>query len=329
MPPCSRVVRYGAAGALALLALSGAPPVVSGQETVGELAAGCGDPAWCREVALAGQAARAGFGLLSSGGSEVPGSAGTLGWRLSSVPRVAMAAEVAGARVPFPVLGTERRAVLDGDPFFAPALRFTGAVGVFDGFSPVPTVGGLFSLDLVASGGWVFLPEDRGFDGSAAGYGAGVRVGILRESFTLPGISVSAARRWGGEVTLTGVGGAGAVVPEAAFDPSVTSVRATVGKDVLAVGLLAGAGWDRYGGDLRIDSGLSSPGTAPREAATDEMADSRFLVFGGASLNYLILQLSAELGWAGGMDPVPGRPAGGFDPGGSSWYGSVGARLTL
>lgn len=319
----------GLVGTLAVLLVSGAFADAPAQETISELAAGCGEPEWCREVALAGQSARAGLGLLAAGGSEVPGSAGTLGWRLSSVPRFAFAAEVAVARTSAPVLGTERRPTLVSDPLLVPALRFTGAVGLYDGFSPLPTVGGLFSLDLVGSGSLVFLPEDRGFDGAATGYGAGVRVGILRESFTLPGVSVSAVRRFAGEVTLRGAGGPGNVLPETTFDPNVTSVRATVGKDVLAVGLLVGAGWDRYGGDLRVDSGLTDADAAPRTASTDDLTDSRFLAFGGASLNFLILQLSAELGWAEGMESVPGRPADGFDPTDSSWFGSLGARLTL
>lgn len=331
-----RAVCFGVVLVLPLLLLPGASRA---QETVSELAAECGAGSpdlteWCREVALAGGAARAGFGLLSAGGSEVAGSAGTLGWRLGSVPRISLGVEVAGARMAAPGLGTEMRSILPDDPYFATALQVSGGVGLFDGFSPAPTVGGVLSLDLLGTGSFAFLPEDRGFDGASAAYGAGVRVGILRESFTLPGVSVSAVQRWGGEVELHGAGdGTAAVPPETSFDPSTTSIRATVGKDLVAVGLLLGAGWDRYAGTFRIAPG--QPGNVDDsfpsgiESTTDDLVDSRFLAFGGASLNFLILQVSAEVGWAGGLDPVAGRsPGAGFDPTDASWFGSVGARLT-
>lgn len=339
MKDLPRESAYGSAVGLAVLLSLLQPAPVSAQETIGELAAECGGgtPAmveWCREVALAGQAARAGFGLLASGGSEVPGSAGTLGWRLGSVPRIAVGAEIGGARVPAAALGVEPRSILPDDPFFASSIQLSGAVGLFDGFSLLPTVGGLLSVDLVGTGSFVFLPDDRGFDGASSAYGVGARVGLLRESFTLPGISISAVQRWSGEITVEGVGDATGTVDAAAFfEPSTTSIRATVGKDLLAVGVTAGLGWDRHGGRLGIvsRSGTAEGETGPvvREARAEDLVDSRFLAFGSASLNFLVLQISAEAGWAGGLDPVPGRsPGTGFDPTAGSWFGSLGARLT-
>ena len=103
----------------------------------------------------------------------------------------------------------------------------------------------------------------------------------------------------------------------------MTSVRATVGKDVLAVGLLLGVGWDQYGGDARV--GL--PGGA--EAATDDFDATRPLVFGGASLNFLVLQLSGEIGWAGGFDEVASYRNVPYDLTAGTVFGSLAFRLTL
>lgn len=318
---------------LLLVVAATRPGEAAAQGTVPRLTAQCGTE-WCTEVALAAQAARADFGLLAAGGDPIPGSAGTLGFRLNSIPRISVAASLGAGRVPMPDLGRTVTVPLRSDPFFARTVGISGAVGIFGGLSPLPTVGGLLSLDVLGSGSVVFLPSDRGFDGSASTYGLGFRVGIFRESFTLPGVAVSVMKRWGGRVTLTGRE-RGTAVPEVnpvvTFDPSTTSVRATVGKDFLAVGLLGGVGWDRYDGSLSADPGytevLPGSGTTVEPGSTTH-PDTRFLVFGGAAMNFLILDVSAELGWARGMDSVAGRPSGGFDPTDSSWFGNLAVRLT-
>jgi hypothetical protein len=109
---------------------------------------------------------------------------------------------------------------------------------------------------------------------------------------------------------------------EVEVDPSVVSLRGLIGKDLLAMGVLAGAGWDRYGGDGRI----SVPGA---EAVGSGLESERWLYFVGASFNLLLLQLSAEGGWAGGFDEVPGRARGGYDPTSGSFFLSLAGRLTL
>lgn len=322
-------------GFLLLLLAIAAPADVRAQATIEELAAECGGgtvDGWCRELAVTGQAARAGTTLLAGGGSELSGSAATLGWRLASVPRIALSVEAGLGRIPAPRFGTEPSPEpLPEESFTAPALQLSAGVGVFDGFSPAPTVGGILSVDLLGTGSVVLLPDEHGFDGSASVYGIGARVGILRESFTLPGVSVSAVQRWGGETTMSATDPPGGPAePRVAFETSTTSVRATVGKDLVAVGLLAGVGWDRHAGRIEIASGLPDT-TGAADAGlgeTEGLVDSRFLAFGGASLNFLILQLTAEIGRAQGMDRVPDRPGGGFDPTDASWFGSIGARLT-
>jgi len=125
-----------------------------------------------------------------------------------------------------------------------------------------------------------------------------------------------------GKIRYGTVGAPGGAVE---VEPSVTSLRSTVGKDLMGVGLLAGAGWDRYSGGAT----LYPPGLLAAGASVGSFHHSRSLVFGGAALNFLVLQLSAEAGWVRGFGPAQsygGRP---FDPTRGSFYTSLAARLTI
>jgi hypothetical protein len=275
----------------------------------------------CNELAVAARALQASTGLLAGLGSEVSGSAGTLGRRLGTSPRVAVGARSAFATLALPDLldpGTEpsREASV-----LVPAVHAGIAVGVFDGFFLMPTVGGVLSLDLIGQASVIFLPTGDGFDGKATGWSVGARLGLLRESFTLPGVSVSVTHRDIEPVSFGDPLGTGGGAVE--VDPTVTSVRATVGKDLLSVGVLAGMGWDRYGGSAMLRP-LGAP--AVEEGAFEQ---SRTLVFGGASMNFLILQLSAEVGWARGFGAVDGYRGTPFDATRGMGYGSLAFRLTI
>ncbi|MFW6198937.1 MAG: hypothetical protein ACOC8K_00045 [Gemmatimonadota bacterium] len=311
------------------------PTPAAGQEEILSLAQECGGEDAttldrCREVALRTQAARGVVGLVAGGGPELPGSAGTVGLRIGNVPRISVAARFNAAHASFtgrlpPVGDPLPDGTLSAADVFVTGLDLTGGVGLFDGFSPLPTVGGVLSLDVLATGSFLFLPEDRGFPSSEFVFGAGARLGLLRESFSLPGVSASVVRRWGGEMGVEGGGGVGS----GAFDVSSTSLRVTAGKDLVGVGLLLGAGLDRHSGAVSISTtGAMGPvGDPAWDATVGELPDTRPVFFGGASLNYLVLQLSAEVGWVGGFEPVPDRPSG-YDPTKGSWFGGLGARLT-
>lgn len=278
----------------------------------------------CAELAVTARALQAQVGLLSGLGSEVSGSAGTLGRRLGRTPRVAFGARAAFARLALPDLNDAGTEPSRESSFIVPAVDANLVVGLFDGFSPLPTVGGVFSLDLLIRTGVVFLPRGEGFDGRATSFTYGARLGLLRESFTLPGVALSVSRRTLGNLRYGDANGPGG--GEVELDPSVTSFRATVGKDLFAIGVLAGAGWDRYSGSAAVraaGSGTVVGGTAP------DFHFSRRVVFTGASMNFLILQLSTEFGWAPGFEPPASYLAAPFDPSGSTFYGSVAFRLTI
>jgi hypothetical protein len=301
-------------------------PMALEAQDIDDLTAACveagHEPLTCGELAVSARAIQGQVGFLAGLGSEVSGSAGTLGRRLGATPRISL-----GLRAGFISMGLPDLADANGAPsreatFLVPVVHAGLAVGIFDGFSPAPTVGGFLSLDLLAQTSTTFLPVGQGFDGRVTGFSLGARLGIIRESFTLPGIAVSASRRGVGKIRYGAGSSSG---PAVEVDPTVTSVRATVGKDLLGVGLLAGAGWDRYsGGAALYPPGLVAPG-----ASLDSFHHSRRLLFGGAALNFLVLQLSAEAGWVQGFSSVQGYERRPFDPTRGSFYTSLAARLTI
>jgi hypothetical protein len=247
-----------------------------------------------------------------------------LGRRFGGTPRIS--ASVRGA-----FLDADIPDIRGGSPPLAGrALRglttqATLALGLLDGFSLIPTVGGVLSLDVLAAAGVVLLPSGPGFRDDPTFWGLGANLGLLRESFTMPGVSVSAAWRHLGELRL-GERAAGDAI-EVLSSPAVFSVRAVLGKDLLALGVVAGLGWDRYGSDATLV--VPGPGGAARQASADGLSTARMLGFGGVSLSLLVLQLSAEAGWAQGFDAVPGRASGGYDPESGALFLSAAGRLTL
>ena len=322
-------MRYLAWGACYALALVVALPPGLGAQDVTSLSDRCQSEAptsttRCLEGATAAQALLGHTGLLAGLGSEIAGSPTTLGRRIGSTPRVALSIRSGGLYARLPDLTDRQNAPAREARFFVPTLHGSVALGVFDGFRLLPTVGGLLSLDLFAQTSMLFLPKGQGFDGRVGSLSFGARFGILRESFTLPGITISASRRLLGVVRLGNVPQGDPT--EVEVDPSVASYRLTVGKDLFAVGFLLGTGWDMYSTDARIGVADGVTGSVTVE---ERLKASRPLFFGGASLNFLVLQLSAELGWVKGFSAPSGYSGAEFDPTRGSLFGSLAARLTI
>lgn len=272
----------------------------------------------CLESALGLEAARAVIGLAAAGGADLPGTNSTVGKRIGSLPRWGLSLRAGFANAPLPGPGS---ATLTDGTTTAFSLRANLALGLLEGFSIAPTVGGIFSLDLMGEAALVTLSEDDGFGEDMTGFGVGVRLGILRESFGIPGVTVTATRRWLGESSLAASVASGDRSSD--FDTRVTSLRGVVGKDFFAIGFLAGIGWDRYDGDGSL---LVSGPDFERRVGADDLSSERVSIFGAVSYNFLVLQLSAEGGWAEGFD---GGLTSDFAPDDSSFFGSVAFRLIL
>ncbi len=317
------------AWSLALLAGAPLPGASQGfQEMVQACASGdAGLLHRCHQAALALDAARGAHALAAAAGSEVVGSAGTLGYRLPRTPRFSLGARVGAVRASLLPILADYSPASGERTLLLPAVQVQGTLGLFDGFSARPAVGGILALDLTASYHLLFPSRDAGFVECPGGGGGGGRVGILRESFNAPGVSVSVARRSLGEGQLGDM--AGDDPAQVRFKGEVTSVRGLVGKDILGLGLLAGVGWDRVEGKGSLGVRVSPRGFAVHTPPQD-LTSERVVLFAGGSMTFLILQVSAEGGWSRARTPpLPTTPGGDAFPDHGAYFGSVAYRLTF
>jgi len=313
-------------GGLALVTAAMMWAVPSAAQTPAQLESACvtagGSARLCRGGAVGAQAIQSQVGLLAGTGVEVPGTATTLGTRVEGGPRLAFSVRVGLVDMSFPDLSDPL--VTREAGAIATAIHGRVSAGLFDGFQLMPTVGGFLSVDVFGQAGLLFVPEDEGLSGGSTSYSAGVRVGVLREGFTVPGISLSAAKRFPDDLAYLSGGGAGSIDVAS----SVTSYRATVGKDLFAVEWLAGIGYEEYDGDVVLDV-ADTGGLGGRVTTTAPLRSDRLMYFGGASMTLgIVLTLAIEAGWAGGFDAISGWD-GPHDPTASTPFGGLAARLTL
>ena len=277
----------------------------------------------CAAAAVAARAVVAGVGSMAGPGAEIPGEGSTLGRRLGGMPRIAAWARGGVQQFGVPDPGDPNGSVEASS--LTPHVQAGLGFGVFDGFRLLPTVGGFLSVDVMGHASFLFLSDASGFEGRVDVLTFGARLGILQESFTLPGVSVSVARRLSGDVRM-GDSGSGDPV-ELMLDPAVTSVRVTASKDLFAFGVLAGLGWDDFSSDVSL---LVSDGLAGVVASSGALDGRRRVYFGSVTKQLGVLAwLTVEGGWAGGFDPVSGYVGTGYDPGSRSLFGSVTLLLKL
>lgn len=264
---------------------------------------------YCNVVGQSIEITQPRLGIALSGGNPLPGTASTLGMRLGSLPRISVDIRATAAGPEIPDLRSEE--TLDETLRFPlGSINADAGVGVFGGFSPAPTVGGMGSIDVIGSIGVIpiGLASDDGFgDDTPLTWALGARVGILRESFTLPGISVTGMFRDLGQVEY----GDPTFEEEEAFfqaDLSALSVRGAISKDFLFMSATAGVGWDRYNSSVgfgaQVEEACSIPGvtTCSVSIRDADIESDRVSYFGNVSLNFLIVNLVGELGWQSGGD---------------------------
>jgi hypothetical protein len=279
--------------------------------------------ALCRDAADAAFIIQPRLGIAAAGGNPVPGTASTLGMRIRSTPRISIGVRTTASRAVVP--GLARVGTATDDDFMIASASLDAAVGVYQGLMLLPTVGGFGSIDVLGSVGVLPIPGGASFPAAApVSWSVGARLGILRESFTAPGISLSAAYRSTGELAW---GRATLADRDAAVrlrSNRVTSLRGVVGKRVGGVGLLGGAGYDFFDSDATLFVRAADGGIAQlRDSGLD---GRRATIFGNASLTILILNVSAEAGWQQGGPAVEGathrRQQGGL-------FGGIAARLAI
>jgi hypothetical protein len=311
------------AAAATLLAGSAGPLRAQAPQTIAACDDGGASAIYCPLTVAAIQTVQQGVGLAGAGGNAFVGSASTLGRRFGRVPRVALSGHLGFTRYSVPDLSPT-----GGDTgVTSPSAHGQVTVGVFNGLNAAPTVGGLFALDLFASVDAVFLPGSAGFQGNSVGWGYGARIGIFRESFTLPGITVTVGQTRSGGIELASDAPGGGGVE---MDVVTTSVRGTVGKDLAGLGFIVGGGWDWYSADgvYTTPTAQTPIPSAPISNTFSGFESSRALFFGGVSRTFLVVQVAGEIGWARGTgidDPLLTT----FDPSEGSFFGAFSLRLTL
>jgi hypothetical protein len=360
---CRRIAVAGAAAALALAAPAGAQEAgVAAPCSRAGVPSGARDV--CHSVAQAVASAQPQLGLLLAGGNPTLGSVSSAGLRLPGSPGLSVSGRVNLVPIRLPDL-LDREALAAGEgvsgerTIAAPALAVTASVNLSRGTDLAPTIGGIGSVDLLGSASWVPL---RALDVSSFrlesdefAYGVGARIGVLRESFTLPGASVSVMYRHFNEV------GFGSICPvpvtasagtdegyrfssgtcptsgdpgEFALDLTNWSGRGVIGKQLGRVGIAAGVGFDRFESDVGLGFRAPAGGVAgaagyiARASDLDVVSD-RWSAFANASFTTLVTTFALEAGWMQGGEPLAGFSGGEFDPRGGTLFGSFGVRLSL
>lgn len=293
-----------------------------------ELAAACrasaaDEAAECFLAASAVRLIHPRVGVALWGGSPVPGSASTLGMRLGSLPRVSTSGRIVLLPMELPPL--RDRSVNEGSRALAGSLSSQTTIGLLPGWSPLPTVGGFLSLDGIVRASWLLLPGGEGFDdGSVLGASLGLRLGLLRESFTLPGVSVTGSY---GRSTGFAFGD-----PEGTDDGFIEgavanwSLASAASKRIGAVGLTAGVALDRYTGAVAF-SHPGLPESRPPQPRRASATTDRWSTFGNVSWTFLVLHASVEAGWQESPIPEGLPPSVSVDPAG--WWAAVALRLSI
>jgi hypothetical protein len=279
---------------------------------------------FCNAIAQHAHMAQAAVGIAATAGNPVPGASSTLGMRIKRIPRITLAARATGAFTEFegvrnfPESGGSEKGI-------ARTFNLDAAVGVHSGFALAPTIGGFASLDLLLSAGKVGMPDE--FTETGSTWAVGARLGILRESFTAPGISLTGMYRHIGDIRYGNSEGCAldSCAPSYRLeDNSVLSGRAVVGKRLFVVGANVGVGYDRFSSQPSAQTGDIGFGSYP------ELKQDRFTAFGNQTWTMLLLNIVVEGGYQSGDDfdaPLPDTHD--DRAGDNTYYGSVAIRLAL
>ncbi|MEX2529566.1 MAG: hypothetical protein WD960_02240 [Gemmatimonadota bacterium] len=325
------MVRSGLlAGALSLALLpllpgTGAIAAQSGARALATACAqsgGAGVADACADGALAAHALMGGLGLLSAAGGAIPVSPSTVGHRIQGSPRFIVDGGLGFVSFRHPDLNAAPGSGLLARRSNLASGRLTATVGIFDGFSPAATVGGVGSVDGVASIRIHRIPSSPGLSSTATALSAGVRLGIFRESFSLPGVTLTMMHHRLGRVRYGDMASSGARVN---VEPRVNSLRLEVGKDMLALGVTGGVAWDRISGDARVSASWEG---AQGESGTRRIREDRRYLFAGLNYTWLVTQIAGEVAWAPGRTPSnPLRGSGSFEAGGGGLQGALTFRI--
>ncbi len=283
----------------------------------------------CRDAAVAAQILQPEMGMALAGGNPVLGTASVLGARFRAIPRLNL-----GGRISF--IFVDMPEITDYPPdvgeaigtfgFTLPSAQLDLSVGLFEGLDMGPTLGGLGAVEIMGSLSALIYPADDGFTGDATGYGIGARIGLIRESFTAPGISFSVFRKWADGIQLGDVErGADARV---GLDLRSWSLRAGISKSFVTLGIAITLGWDSYSSD--VDLSLRDAGgtviTLASESDPVDLDSERWSAHLNLSYIVLFFNFVGEVGW---QESETLTLSNGDEIESGNAFGAIGVRLTL
>ena len=283
----------------------------------------------CLDVVAGIQVLQPELGLTLAGGNPVLGTASPLGTKFRSIPRFNIGGRITFAWVDVPNLidyPDDPTAAVGTSGVSLAMPQLDVSVGVFDGIDLATSLGGFAAVEIMGSLGALLLPAGEGFQNNATGLGLGARVGILRESFTAPGVSVSGYYKWFGRIQYGSVERGDDA--QYGMDMSVWSLRAGLSKSFVAIGLALTVGFDRYQSDVDYGvAGLANQLIAVvPEDDTVGLTSDHWSAFVDVSYIVLFMNIVAQFGWQEEQRVTTSRGdelvSGGF-------IGALGIRFTL
>jgi hypothetical protein len=265
-------------------------------------------------------------GLLVSGGNPVLGTANTLG----GLGHFSVTARANAAHVVLPDVNYDgsTSTVPASDELFAPTPVVELAAGIYGG---LPS--GLLAIDFLGSA--QLLPTDqidhltvesgaRRIGDVALGLGYGARVGLLRESGPVPGVSVSVMRRDIPQLAYGDLGDGDQY--SYAVNLHATNLRVVASKQLALFEVAAGLGWDKYTGDASIRFRDPVSSLVQPEIPFD-LNQSRTLAFLDAGLDLSAVTLLGEVGYQGAKDQKLSTDFEDFDTTKGKFFASFGLRV--
>ncbi len=161
------------------------------------------------------------------------------------------------------------------------------------------------------------------------GYGIGARIGLLRETFTAPGISLSIVHKWFGRLQLGDLDAD--ENSQLGIDMRALSFRGGLSKRFVALGVALTLGYDNFSSD--VDFSLRVPGESfgaevPVVPGSDpfDLDSGRFSAFLDLSYVALFVNFVGELGWQEEQRLVTSR---GDEIESGNLLAAIGVRFTL
>ena len=251
------------------------------------------------------------LGALVAGGNPTPGQTGPIG----GFGHFSMALRVNGVRADVPdprPLTVQPGAAVRGE--IATKSQWVSLpvvdadIGIFRGFPIGMTfVGG---LDLLMTGSW--LPGFGGdgvkvrLPGSNFRLGLGARLGLLRETVSLPSVDLTMSRNQLPTMSISGITDRGDTLSLTNARVRSNSWRLIAGKSYRPMAVAAGFGQDRYQSGASVKTYLAETGGTSVTAnpmALDQRL-TRTNAFANVALNASPLRLVGEIGrvWGGSLE---------------------------